>query len=53
MAHMDGKMFTNVALSERYLPAYYQQMEYMRKEFQKNTNKEQGGRKDERVHEQD
>lgn len=41
MVHMDKKMFTNAALSEWYLPAYYQQMEYMRKEFQKNTNKEQ------------
>ena len=40
MVHLNDRLFTNTALSERYLPAYYQQMEYMKKAFQKNTDKE-------------
>ena len=30
-----GNNFDNTALSELYLPGYYQQMEYMKKAFQK------------------
>ncbi|MCM1233412.1 MAG: type I-C CRISPR-associated protein Cas8c/Csd1 [Ruminococcus flavefaciens] len=35
MAHLAGNGFDNRALSEMYLPGYYQQMEYMKKAFQK------------------
>ena len=35
MAYLSEKGFDNTALSEMYLPGYYQQMEYMKKAFQK------------------
>lgn len=35
MMHMTENKFDNTALSEMYLPGYYQQMEYMKKAFQK------------------
>lgn len=35
MAHLAGNGFDNMALSEMYLPGYYQQMEYMKNAFQK------------------
>ena len=35
MACLSEKGFDNTALSEMYLPGYYQQMEYMKKAFQK------------------
>lgn len=35
MNHLAEKGFDNTALSELYLPGYYQQMEYMKKTFQK------------------
>lgn len=35
MAHLAGNGFDNAALSEMYLPGYYQQMEYMKNAFQK------------------
>lgn len=35
MEHLARNGFDNTALSEMYLPAYYQQMEYMKKAFQK------------------
>ncbi len=35
MSRFDKKSFDNTALSEWYLPGYYQQMEYMKKAFQK------------------
>lgn len=35
MAHLDESKFNNKPLTEMYLPAYYQQMEYMKKAFQK------------------
>lgn len=35
MAHLAESGFDNTALSEMYLPGYYQQMEYMKKAFQK------------------
>ncbi|MDE6386934.1 MAG: type I-C CRISPR-associated protein Cas8c/Csd1 [Lachnospiraceae bacterium] len=35
MSHLDENKFNNKALTEMYLPAYYQQMEYMKKAFQK------------------
>lgn len=35
MEHLAGNGFDNTALSEMYLPGYYQQMEYMKKAFQK------------------
>ena len=36
MTHFSGKEFSdNTVLSEMYLPGYYQQMEYMKKAFQK------------------
>ncbi len=35
MTHLAGNGFDNTALSEMYLPGYYQQMEYMKKAFQK------------------
>jgi len=35
MVHFKENEFDNRALSEMYLPAYYQQMEYMKKAFQK------------------
>lgn len=35
MAHFAKNDFSNTALSEMYLPGYYQQMEYMKKAFQK------------------
>lgn len=35
MGHLAGNGFDNTALSELYLPGYYQQMEYMKKAFQK------------------
>lgn len=38
MAHLAGNGFDNTALSEMYLPGYYQQMEYMKNAFQ---NKEE------------
>lgn len=38
MAHLAGNGFDNTALSEMYLPGYYQQMEYMKNTFQ---NKEE------------
>lgn len=41
MTHFDGKNFDNTALSEWYLPAYYQQMEYMKKAFQKKEKGEE------------
>lgn len=37
MAHFPANGFDNTALSEMYLPGYYQQMEYMKKEFQKKA----------------
>ena len=39
MLHLAGEGFSNVALSEMYLPGYYLQMDYMKQAFQKN-NKE-------------
>ena len=33
--------YDNTALSEMYLPGYYQQMEYMKKAFQKKNSKEE------------
>lgn len=41
MTHLAGNGFDNVALSEQYLPGYYQQMEYMKKAFQKKEEQEQ------------
>ena len=35
MTHMSGECFDNRALTEDYLPAYYQQMDYMRKSWKK------------------
>lgn len=35
MVHLDESKFTNKPLTELYLPAYYQQMEYMKQAFQK------------------
>lgn len=35
MFHLDESKFNNKALTEMYLPAYYQQMEHMKKAFQK------------------
>lgn len=35
MSHLDESKFNNKVLTEMYLPAYYQQMEYMKKAFQK------------------
>ena len=35
MVHLAGNGYDNMALSEMYLPGYYQQMEYMKKTFQK------------------
>lgn len=35
MMYMTEKKFDNTALSEMYLPGYYQQMEYMKKAFRK------------------
>ena len=41
MAYMDESKFTNAALSEMYLPGYYQQMEAMKAAFQKKSNVEE------------
>lgn len=41
MIHFAEKEYDNTALSEMYLPGYYQQMEYMKKAFQKLQKKEQ------------
>ena len=35
MTHFAETEYDNTALSEMYLPGYYQQMEYMKKAFQK------------------
>lgn len=35
MIHLSEDDYTNTALSERYLPGYYMQMEYMKQAFQK------------------
>ena len=35
MIHFTEKDFDNMALSEMYLLGYYQQMEYMKKAFQR------------------
>lgn len=35
MTHLSENGFDNIALSEMYLPGYYQQLEYMKKAFQK------------------
>lgn len=35
MTHLSENGFNNTALSEMYLPGYYQQMDYMKKAFQK------------------
>lgn len=40
MTHFSEKTFDNSALSELYLPGYYQQMEYMKKAFQKKELQE-------------
>lgn len=39
MGHFEENGFDNTALSEIYLPGYYQQMEYMKKAFQKKEEK--------------
>ena len=41
MMQFEGNEFNNAALTEKYLPGYYQQMEYMRKAFQKKTDLEE------------
>ena len=41
MIHLSEQGFDNRALSEMYLPAYYQQMEYMKKAFQKREQFEE------------
>ena len=40
MTHLAGNGFDNSALSEMYLPGYYQQMEYMKKAFYKKEEQE-------------
>lgn len=40
MTHLAGNGFDNTALSEMYLPGYYQQMEYMKKAFYKKEEQE-------------
>lgn len=40
MVYLAANGFDNTALSELYLPGYYQQMEYMKKEFQKKNEEE-------------
>lgn len=39
MGHMTIKEYDNRALSEMYIPAYYQQMEYMKNELWKENSK--------------
>lgn len=41
MAHMDASSFNNAALTEMYLPGYYQQMEYMKAAFRKKDSAEE------------
>ena len=41
MAHMDESSFNNAALTEMYLPGYYQQMEYMKAAFRKKDSAEE------------
>ncbi len=41
MAHMDESNFNNAALTEMYLPGYYQQMEYMKAAFRKKDSAEE------------
>ncbi len=41
MAHMDESSFNNAALTEMYLPGYYQQMEYMKTAFRKKDSAEE------------
>ena len=40
MTHLAGNGFDNSALSEMYLPGYYQQLEYMKKAFQPKEQRE-------------
>lgn len=41
MTHMDESNFNNAALTEMYLPGYYQQMEYMKAAFRKKDSVEE------------
>lgn len=50
MVRLSESGFNNMALSERYLPGYYLQMEEMKKAFQKK--KDQGGEDDEYIYKQ-
>ncbi|WWR15927.1 type I-C CRISPR-associated protein Cas8c/Csd1 [Lachnospiraceae bacterium JLR.KK008] len=40
MTHMSGDMYSNMALSEWYLPGYYKQLEYMKNHFYNNTQED-------------